>query len=62
MSRHNRERRLFRAMKKAGHTLTPYQTLRTKHHGKRLIAAAQASAVRLAVFRLAIWKETVKAL
>ncbi len=35
MSRHNRERRLFRRLQKAGQKLTPYQLTRTKKHGKK---------------------------
>ncbi len=35
MSRHNRERRLFRKLQKAGQKLTPYQLTRIQKHGKK---------------------------
>lgn len=35
MSKHNRERRKFRKLLKAGQKLTPYQLTRIRKHGKR---------------------------
>lgn len=35
MSRHNRERRLFRKLRNKGLVLSPYQLIRCSRHGKR---------------------------